>query len=578
MDVGGSAFREVTLVDFEYRCPDGELPEPICMVARELGSGRLHRVWADELGRLRRPPFPCGPDALVCAYYASAEIGCFLQLGWTPPDNLLDLFVEFRCRTNGQKPLCGAGLLGALVHFGEGAIAAQDKEAMRELALRGGPWTPDEQRALLDYCQSDVDALKRLLPRMDDGVDTPRALLRGRYMTAAARIERTGIPVDVDTLERLRANWEGLKLDLVGRVDRDYGVFDGTSFKADQWERWLHQQDIPWPRLPTGRLALDQDTFRFMARANPLVAPVQELRHALSQLRLADLAVGRDGRNRTLLSAFRARTGRNQPSNSKFLFGPSVWLRGLIQPPPGHGLAYIDWSQQEFGIAAALSGDPAMVAAYGSGDPYLAFAIQAGAAPPNATKQTHADVREVFKQCILGVQYAMGPEALAQRIGRQTAHARDLLRQHRQTYGRFWRWSDAVVDHAMLYGSLSTVFGWPVRVTPNSNPRSLRNFPMQANGAEMLRLACVLMTEAGIQVCAPVHDAVLIEAPLDELDATIARAQYCMARASKVVLDGMELRSDALRIRHPGRYMDPRGTRMWHEVMDLLANKENQVA
>jgi len=464
------------------------------------------------------------------------------------------------------------------VHFGEGAIAAQEKEELRELALRGGPWTPDERRALLDYCQSDVDALERLLARMDDGIDTPRALLRGQYMAAAARIERTGIPVDVDTLERLRANWEGLKLDLVGRVDRDYGVFDGTSFKADQWERWLHHQDIPWPRLPTGRLALDQDTFRFMARANPLVAPVQELRHALSQLRLADLAVGGDGRNRTLLSAFRARTGRNQPSNSKFLFGPSVWLRGLIQPPPGHGLAYIDWSQQEFGIAAALSGDPAMVAAYESGDPYLAFAIQAGAAPPNATKQTHADVREVFKQCILGVQYAMGPEALAQRIGRQTAHARDLLRQHRQTYGRFWRWSDAVVDRAMLYGSLSTVFGWPVSVTPTSNPRSLRNFPMQANGAEMLRLACVLMTEAGIQVCAPVHDAVLIEAPLDELDAAIARAQSCMAEASKIVLDGMELRSDALRIRHPDRYMDPRGTRMWREVMNLLANNEDQVA
>ena len=53
--------------------------------------------------------------------------------------------------------------------------------------LRGGPWTPDERRALLDYCQSDVDALERLLARMDGGIDTPRALLRGQYMAAAAR-------------------------------------------------------------------------------------------------------------------------------------------------------------------------------------------------------------------------------------------------------------------------------------------------------------------------------------------------------------------------------------------------------
>jgi len=49
-----------------------------------------------------------------------------------------------------------------------------------------------------------------------------------------------------------------------------------------------------------------------------VLAPLRELRSTLSQMRLSDLAVGEDGRNRTLLSAFRARTGRNQPSNTRF--------------------------------------------------------------------------------------------------------------------------------------------------------------------------------------------------------------------------------------------------------------------
>jgi len=115
-------------------------------------------------------------------------------------------------------------------------------------------------------------------------------------------------------------------------------------------------------------------------------------------MRLSDLAAGKDGHNRTLLSAFRARTSRNQPSNSRFIFGPSVWLRGLIKPPPGYGIAYIDWSQQEFGIAAALSGDQMIMEAYRSGDPYLSFAKQANAAPPDATKATHGAVRE--QMCI----------------------------------------------------------------------------------------------------------------------------------------------------------------------------------
>jgi DNA polymerase I-like protein with 3'-5' exonuclease and polymerase domains len=48
-----------------------------------------------------------------------------------------------------------------------------------------------------------------------------------------------------------------------------------------------------------------------------------------------------------------------------------VWLRGLIKPSPGHAVAYIDWSQQEIGIAGALSGDQALQAAYRSGDCYL---------------------------------------------------------------------------------------------------------------------------------------------------------------------------------------------------------------
>ena len=211
-----------------------------------------------------------------------------------------------------------------------------------------------------------------------------------------------------------------------------------------------------------------------------------------------------------------------------------------------------------------------MMEAYHSGDPYLAFAKQAGAVPADATKATHASEREQFKACVLAVQYGMGAEALARRIGQPPICARDLLRLHRETYRIFWRWSDAAVDHAMLTGSLHTVFGWRLHVAPNANPRSLRNFPMQANGAEMLRLAWCLAIERGIEVCAPVHDAVLISAPLERLEADVAAMQAAMAEASQVVLDGFELSTEAKEVRYPDRYSDPRGTVMWNRVMGLL--------
>jgi len=212
--------------------------------------------------------------------------------------------------------------------------------------------------------------------------------------------------------------------------------------------------------------------------------------------------------------------------------------------------------------------------AYRSGDPYLAFAKQAGAVPPDATKASHKAVRDQFKQCVLAVQYGQGPKGLSQRLGVSEAAARELLMMHRQTYPRYWQWSDAIQDRAMLHGGLHTVFGWKVHTGPDANPRSLRNFGMQANGAEMLRLACCQVTKGGIAVCAPVHDALLVEGPADQIEEVVAYTQADMQRASEIVLGGFALRTEAKIVRHPDRYIDERGQQMWDTVQELLADRQ----
>lgn len=220
----------------------------------------------------------------------------------------------------------------------------------------------------------------------------------------------------MDTLSDFRAVW-----------------FVDFEFRALPGER-LIPVCLVARELPSGRLALDNESFRQMAKRHPrLVGKWRELRHTLGEMRLESLGVGADGRNRCLLSPFASRTGRNQPSNSGFIFGPSAWLRSLIKPTEGNAIAYVDWSQQEFGIAAAFSGDGNMLEAYRSGDPYLTFAKQAGAVPESATKQTHKRERALFKACTLGVQYGMGEEALAASINDNIDQARELLRLHRQT-------------------------------------------------------------------------------------------------------------------------------------------------
>ena len=66
------------------------------------------------------------------------------------------------------------------------------------------------------------------------------------------------------------------------------------------------------------------------------------------------------------------------------------------------------------------------------------------------------------------------------------------------------------------------------------------------------------------------HDALLIEAAIEEIDATVAETQQAMLEASEIVLDGFQLRTDAEIVRHPDRYQDKRGEQLWNTVMRLL--------
>ena len=172
----------------------------------------------------------------------------------------------------------------------------------------------------------------------------------------------------------------------------------------------------------------------------------------------------------------------------------------------------------------------------------------------------------------------MGKDSLAGRIASTPLHARRLLQLHKETYARFWRWSDAALDLALLGGELFTVFGWTIKVDGQANPRSLRNFPMQANGAEMLRLGCCYATERGVTVCAPVHDALLIEARSEELDQAVAVAQQAMSDASADVLGGFGLRSNVSVTRYPDHYRDVRGTYMWTTVWEVIRELEHDTA
>jgi len=100
---------------------------------------------------------------------------------------------------------------------------------------------------------------------------------------------------------------------------------------------------------------------------------------------------------------------------------------------------------------------------------------------------------------------------------------------------------------------------------------------MQANGAEIMRLATIYIINHGLELCAIIHDAFMILSPINRIDHDMLILSNCMHRASHVVLAGFELRLDPKVILHPDRYeADKRSRRRWDDLISRATQREQQ--
>ena len=512
---------------------------------------------------------------------------------------MIDLSPAFRNIVNGRAVPAGKGLLGALRYYGLDTISQKQKEAMQRRIMQGPPFSPEEWERILAYVVTDIDALERLLPCImaEPEFDLGISLYHGEFVAVSALMEHYGVPIDLAAFSQLadKRTWSAIRDNMVPAIDAKYGVYirgaDGDwHFKMERFRSYLERQRIAgWPLLESGKLDMNRKTFEEMSKGHPELEELRQLRHARDKMRRVKLTVGQDGRNRTILWPFKAKTSRTQPKASQWIFSPAVWLRSLIRPEPEKAIAYIDYSSMEFLIGASLSDGHCgpvnnMLDMYNTGDPYWSFAVHIGAAPSYAKKELYVDVRNKYKNMLLAVQYGMGMETLAARLGVSSIDAHQMLNQHKELFAQYWRWSDDWVQAVLQSGVMCTAFGWNCRTgILEFNERSIRNWPVQATGADILRIACILMVRHGIKLLAPIHDAVLIESSAENIEADVALAREIMRRASRIVLNAdatgtHELRTDYKIIRWPDRYTDKRGEAIWVRVLDLLEQHQNRHA
>lgn len=560
------------VLDFEYRKgPPGKL-EVLCVAAQDLESGRVWKQWLGGVAS-PSPAFPCGADVIYVAHaVAPAEARCLLALGWDFPGEWFDTFVEEKVLALGAKPEEGFKLLPCCRRRGISVIPDYQKADMQALCIRPGEHTLEEQQRILDYCESDVVANVCLFQAIRGEVCMPQALIRGRCMAEYARIAERGLPVDVTRVKRLTELGNvGLRELFADHFD-DCGILKNGSLNRTRFAELVGQSGITWPVSPTGQLKADKDTLKEMSKAHgePWTG-VGELLRVIGGASVDAYVMRDDGRLIADLRPFGAMTGRGTPSTSAFLWNGPKWLRFLMQPQPGRSVLVMDWSNQEFAIAAALSQDPEMILAYQTGDPYLALAKQARRVPPDATAETHPKEREQFKVVSLAVLMGMSSWGIGRRLETSESYGRELLETHRRIYHRFWKWSDSTASTAAANRPLETAFGLVYQPGADFKPRTARNFLLQATGSDMLRVAVLLLAQKGIEIIATVHDSVMIECDTCDAEDIERVAVDCMREASLITLWGrLEVRTDVTRVDHPFHYQDEKGRAYWTRLAGLL--------
>ena len=588
-----SKFERIIAIDFEFATPPGEVPGVNCMVAYDICSKRWWKLDQRECLDRRSSPFPTDPSTLLVCFYATAELNCFKVLGWEMPARVIDLFVLQRALYNGlplnwlkpdlEDQKLGRGLNDSLLFHGLHEFVNPEKKEMQQLSAAGGPFDSTTMGALIEYCTSDVAATAALFGKLAPKISQlPKGLdwliYAGAYQKAVSSMEIRGVPIDYPLFTKMRENWEGIKKGLIEKVNANYGVFEGGSFSFARFANYLKRHGIPWERTATGRLKDDADTWRNAQCIYPGLVELAQLKLTLRDMRTLTVEVGEDSRNRCMLSVFSSITSRNQPSTSKFIFGNAAWLRGLIRPPKGRALIYCDYTSQEPFIAAVQSGDANLMECYLSGDIYLSFAKMAGAAPEDATKTSHSAVRNKFKTTVLALQYGQGIHGLAKRLNICGVEARHLIENHKRTFSEFWGWNARRCNSAWVKSKLVTPLGWALHLHPGTNPRTVMNFPMQATGADILRQLCIQLDRGGFDLCAPIHDAVLVECDDCDVYEVGKAVQDEMVQAAATVLGDDRIKTDAKIVCHPDRYMDERGETLWPEMMRLLETSHSEAS
>lgn len=293
-------------------------------------------------------------------------------------------------------------------------------------------------------------------------------------------------------------------------------------------------------RTKTG-YSTDADTLDSLREEHPIVTRILEHRQ-LSKLKSTYVdalpgLVGADGRVHTTFNQAATATGRLSSTNPNLMNIPvrteiGQRIRRCFRAQSGEDvLVSADYSQIELRIAAHLSQDPALIAAFQAGEDI--HAATAARVFGTSIAEVDKDQRRLAKVANFGSIYGQGVYGLSQQLAIPTDVARDFLAQYWTAYAGLKDYLDRVREEARRTGVVVNETGRR-RAIPDlmSSNRQLQqaaermaiNFPIQSLAADIIKIAMVRihrhLAAAGLRgrMLLQVHDELVFEVPRDELE------------------------------------------------------------
>jgi DNA polymerase-1 len=357
-----------------------------------------------------------------------------------------------------------------------------------------------------------------------------------------ARMEHTGVGLDTAFLSDV-----GVDLaDRVATLQEDIHQLAGRSFNVNSTQqlRTVLFDELGLPvikKTPKGVPSTDASVLEKLSDQHEIVEKLLLFRE-LDKLRSTYVVallklVDEDGRLRGRMNQTGAATGRlsmerpnlqNIPARSE----EGRAIRKAFVAEKGSTLLVADYSQIELRILAHLSQDPGLIDAFANDvDIHAATAARVNGVDPDDVTD---DMRRRSKMINFGLLYGMEAYGLAQRLDIGRGEAQDLIDQYFEQFPEVKAYMAGIVEEARNSGFTTTILGRR-RYLPELNSSRSRdrqmgermalNAPIQGSAADIIKKAMIdldaHLTERsfGAEMILQIHDELVLEVPLEEIDA-----------------------------------------------------------